>query len=190
MGMVNLERLISTRRLHPAVVIAASEKAAKESLQVMPGESWSVTRHANTALMPHCGNFVTLKRCIAMVSAALDEGRTRGYAQQHALLWHIYRVLESAAVSERHDMSYAWPLLGIEDPGSRPRVGLAPIESAGLAAFHRDRLALAAAEENVLKKRSDEETSTQRGKAKAAVKAGAAQGKASPPNGGANQTPQ
>eukprot|EP00971_Amphidinium_carterae_P200783 3984350-Amphidinium_carterae.1 len=100
------------------------------------------------------------------------------------MLWHVYRVLESAAVSERHDMSYAWPLLGIEDPGSKPRLGLAPVESAGLAAFHRDRLALAAAEENVLKKRSEEEVNYQKGKAKAAAKGGAQQAKGGPPGGG------
>eukprot|EP00971_Amphidinium_carterae_P089475 1771048-Amphidinium_carterae.1 len=61
MGLVNLERLVATRRLHPDVVITASEKAVKESLQVLPGEAWSVSRHASATLMPHCGNFVTLK---------------------------------------------------------------------------------------------------------------------------------
>eukprot|EP00971_Amphidinium_carterae_P010623 209926-Amphidinium_carterae.1 len=100
---------------------------------MMPGES--VTRHANAALMPHCGNFVTLKRCVAHSNTLCCGTST-----------------ESCRVPP-------------------------------LAAFHRDRLALAAAEENASKKKNDEEASTQRGKTKAAVKAGAMQGKASPPSG-------
>jgi hypothetical protein len=65
---------------------------------------------------------------------------------QHAFLFHAYRVIEGAATSVEHDLSYAWPLLGIPDPGGRPRPGLAPVEAAGLAAYHRDRVALEAAQ--------------------------------------------
>ena len=46
---------------------------------------------------------------------------------------------------ETHDLEFGWPLLGLPDPCGVARAGLAPIESAGLAAFHRDRSALDAA---------------------------------------------
>ena len=39
-----------------------------------------------------------------MIAGALDEGRQRGSVHQHALLWHMYRVIESAALSETHDL--------------------------------------------------------------------------------------
>eukprot|EP00973_Karenia_brevis_P040891 5657793-Karenia_brevis.AAC.1 len=55
-------------------------------------------------------------------------------------------------MAEGHDLTWAWPLLGIEDPAGRPNPGLAPVEAAGLAAFHRDRLTLDAARQSVSKK--------------------------------------
>ena len=145
LGLVNVDRLIATRRSHPEVIDAANDQAIKEALGTLPGETWSVGRHAERFVVPHAGNFLTLKRIAAILAAALDEGRTRGLVHQHAFLYHAYRVVEAASVSEGHDMGWAWPLLGIEDPGGRPRGGLAPVESAGLAAYHRDRLALEAA---------------------------------------------
>ena len=70
-----------------------------------------------------------------------------GPAHQHALTWHAYRAFESAALRPGHDFTWAWPLLGIADPAGTPRPGLAPVESAGLAAYHRDRLVLDSAQE-------------------------------------------
>lgn len=145
LGLVNMDRLIATRRSHPEVIIAANDQAVKEALGTLPGETWSVGRHAERFVLPHAGNFLTLKRLGAILAYALDEGRTRGLLHQHAFLYHAYRVVEAASINEGHDMGWAWPLLGIEDPGGRPRGGLAPVESAGLAAYHRDRLALDAA---------------------------------------------
>ena len=144
-GLVNLERLIATRRTHPSVVTAANDEAIRAALNVLPGESWSVSRHAEVRLLPHAGSFLTLKRVAVMLAAALDEGRMRGLEHQHAFLYHAYRVVEAAVLTEGHDLSWAWPLLGIPDPARGPEPGLAPVEAAGLAAFHRDRVALAAA---------------------------------------------
>lgn len=139
----NLERVLATRRQHPEVVIAANDRAIQDSLHVLPGESWSVSRHARQDVIPQCGGFSTLRRVVAVLAAALDEGRLRGGLHQHAFLYHAYRVFELAAAAEDHDVAWSWPLLGIDDPAGRPRAGLAPVESAGLAAFHRDELALA-----------------------------------------------
>jgi hypothetical protein len=141
-GLVNMERLIATRRNHPEVIIAANEVSIKQTLGTLPGETWSVSRHAAAHLLPHAGTFLTLKRMATILAAALDEGRTRGGLHQHAFLYHAYRVVEGAVNSDGHDLGWAWPLLGIEDPGGRPLGGLAPVEAAGLAAYHRDRIAL------------------------------------------------
>ena len=146
LGLVNLERLIATRRAHPEVIVASNEQAIREQMRSLPGEAWSVSRHAEREVLPYCGSFVTLKRMVAILAAALDEGRTRGALHQHAFLYHAYRVVESAAVSEGHDLAWGWPLLGVDDPGGVPRGGLAPVERAGLAAYHRDRQALTAAQ--------------------------------------------
>ena len=80
-----------------------------------------------------------------MIVGVLDEGRQRGSVHQHTLLWRMNRVVESAALSETRDLEFGWPLLGLPDPCGVARSGLPPIESAGLAAFHRDRSALDAA---------------------------------------------
>lgn len=144
-GHTHLERLIATRRRHPEVVIAANKEAIRESLGTLPGESWSHRLHAERHLLPHAGSFTTLKRMATILAAALDEGRVRGAAHQHAFLYHAYRVVESACLDGGHDMAWGWPLLGVDDPGGRPRGGLAPVEAATLAAFHRDRQTLDAA---------------------------------------------
>eukprot|EP00973_Karenia_brevis_P085308 11839085-Karenia_brevis.AAC.1 len=102
-GTLAIERVIATRRESPDVIIAANERAIKQVLGVLAGESWSVTRHTRQELMPQCGNFTTLKRILAVLSAALDEGRSRGALHQHAFLWHAYRVFEAAALSEGHE---------------------------------------------------------------------------------------
>ena len=135
----------SLGRAHREVVVAANDRVTREALGLLPGESLSVQRHAWELFIPQAGNISTLKRMAIMIAGALDEGRQRGSVHQHALLWHMYRVIEPAALSETHDLEFGWPLLGLPDPFGVPRPGLAPIESAGLAAFHRDRSALDAA---------------------------------------------
>ncbi len=37
-----------------------------------------MSRHAREAVLPHLGSYLTLKRVMAILAAALDEGRTRG----------------------------------------------------------------------------------------------------------------
>ena len=142
---VGLERIVATRRAHPEVVVAANDRVTREAVGLLPGESLSVQRHARELLIPQAGNFSSLKRMAIMIAGALDEGRQRGSVHQHALLWHMYRVIGSAVLSETHDLEFGWPLLGLPDPCGVARPGLAPIESAGVAAFHRDRSALDAA---------------------------------------------
>ena len=99
-GILGLERIVATRRAHPKVVVAANDRVTREALGLLPGESLSVQRHARELLIPQAGNFSTLKRMAIMIAGALDEGRQRGAVDQHALLWHMYRVIESAALSE------------------------------------------------------------------------------------------
>ena len=55
-----------------------------------------------------------------MVAGALDEGRIGGFERQHAMLCHIYGMLESAATDNGHDLAWEWPLLGLSDPDARP----------------------------------------------------------------------
>ena len=119
-GILGLERIVATRRAHPEVVVAANDRVTREALGLLREESLSVQRRAR-------------------------RGQTASSVHQHALLWHMYRVVESAALSETRDLEFGWPLLGLPDSCGVARPGLAPIESAGLAAFHRDRSALDAA---------------------------------------------
>ena len=97
------------------------------------------------AIAPALRFLQTFKRMIAMVSAALDEGRTGSLERQHSLLVHIYVVLEAAAKDPAHELAWGWPLLGIADPEGRPRVGWAPAEVASLAAYHKEEAVLEAA---------------------------------------------
>ena len=141
-GLWALERIKRTRRERPELVVEAAENIAKEQMGVLEGEAWNWRRHAEQELQPCTGNFTTLKRMIAMVAAALDEGRSYGLPQQQALLVHIYKVLEATARDPNHEMQWPWPLLGISDPGGRKRSNWAPGEAAALVAFHRDEAAL------------------------------------------------
>ena len=104
-GAVGLERLLATRRRHPDVTIAANERGVREGLGVLSNEPWSVLRHARSEVLPHAGSFLTLKRIIVVLAAAIDEGRTRGALQQQAFLWHAYRVFEGDAQSSSHNLS-------------------------------------------------------------------------------------
>ena len=106
-GQWALERIKRTRRLHPEVVYEAGVDSLKEQLGVLEGEAWSWKRHAESELIPQCGNFQTLKRMLAMVSTALDEGRVYGATAQAAFLVHMYRVLEATARDPAHEMQ--WP---------------------------------------------------------------------------------
>ena len=105
-GILGLERIVATRRAHSEVVVAANDRVTREALGLLPGESLSVQRHARELLIPQAGNFSTLKRMAIMIAGALDEGRQRGSVHQHALLWHMYRVVESAALSETRDLEF------------------------------------------------------------------------------------
>ena len=141
-GLWALERIKRTRRERPDLVVEAAEAIAKEQLGVLAGESWNWRRHAESELLPACGNFSTLKRMLVLVAACLDEGRVYGLEQQQALLQHAYKVLEATARDPSHEMQWSWPLLGIADPAGRQRSNWAPGEAAALVAYHRDEAAL------------------------------------------------
>ena len=120
----------------------AAESIAKEQLGVLGSEAWNWRRHTEQELIPLCGNFSTLKRMLAILSAALDEGRTYGLPQQQAFLQHAYKVMEATARDPHHEMQWSWPLLGITDPAGRKRPNWAPGEAAALVAYRRDEAAL------------------------------------------------
>ena len=154
-GQWALERIKRTRRERPEVVFQAGVDAVTEQLGVLEGEAWSFRRHADTELIPQCGNFATLKRMLAVIAAALDEGRTHGAASQAAFLIHVYRVLEATARDPNHEMQWPWPLLGIPDPAGRARPSWAPGESAAVVAYHREEAALEESKKK-LSRRSDD----------------------------------
>ena len=141
-GLWALERIKRTRRERPELVMEAAESIAREQLGVLGTESWNWRRHTEQELLPLCGNFTTLKRMLAILSAALDEGRTYGLPQQQAFLQHAYKVMEATARDPHHEMQWSWPLLGITDPAGRKRPNWAPGEAAALVAYHRDEAAL------------------------------------------------
>ena len=144
-GRALLEKVRKTREEYPAIILASHEAVVKKDLGVLPGESWSWTRHAYEEVLGHCGNFKSLKRCICMIAAALDEGRAGSLERQQAMLCQIYTVCESAAKDPSHDLTWGWPVLGIRDPEGRAQPGWAPAESAAVIAFHRENAALESA---------------------------------------------
>ena len=138
-GAHALERIRRTRRQRPDVVVVAHEKSARADLGTLAGESWSWAQHCERKVLPHVKTFRTLQRVLAAVAGALDEGRTHGLECQNAYLHHLYRCLEHAAKDPGHELGYAFPILGIDDPGApRPRTGWASLEHGALAAYHKE----------------------------------------------------
>ena len=85
----------------------------------------------------HCGHFRTLPRVIVMVLGALDESRIGGFERQHAMLCQIYRILESGAKDNVHDLVWGGPLLELSDPDARPDVLWSPAKASAVVARHR-----------------------------------------------------
>ena len=67
-----------------------------------------------------------------------DDGRIGGFERQHAMLWQIYGVLESGAKDSSHELTWAWPLLGLTNPDARPDVHWSPAEASAVIAWHRE----------------------------------------------------
>ena len=145
MGVVALERIQATVDERPELVTEVGEKFARKLLGANLGEAWNYDRLAKDVLIPMAEKHKTLARCIAMVCAALDKGRTLGAEQQHAFLHQVLKVMADGLETPSKDLSYGWPLLGIADPGGAPLSLMAPGERGALAAYHRDEMALAAA---------------------------------------------
>ena len=163
-GFMALERIKRTRRENSGVIVSAGERSVMEDLRVLPGESWSWLRHAESELLPSCGTFATLKRVIVMVACALDEGRAVSLEAQQAFLVHVYRVLEQAAKEDKHDLGYGWPILGVPDPVARRRPAWAPAEAAALASYYRDEAALETARRTLGRNPSRPNTEDEDGK--------------------------
>ena len=53
---------------YPGIILASHEGVVKKDLGVLPGESWSWTRHAYEEVLGHCGHFKSLKRFICMIA--------------------------------------------------------------------------------------------------------------------------
>jgi hypothetical protein len=84
-------------------------------------------------------------RTVAIATGALDRGRVYGAAAEHAFLLQSLKVLKDTAESEKKDLGYAWPLLGIPDPATRVRPFWTTGERVGRASYHRGESGLAAA---------------------------------------------
>ena len=121
------------------VAVATNDRVTREALGLLPGESLSVQRHARELLIPH-----------SEADGDHDRGRARRgpaariRAPARPTLAHVpcYRISRPLRDTRRR----VWvATAGLPDPCGVARPGLAPIESAGLAAFHRDRSTLVAA---------------------------------------------
>jgi hypothetical protein len=145
LGTAQLERIQATTLERPDLVIAAGQQLITREMGVLPGESWSHRKFAKEEIYPACPTHKTLLRTVAIVTEALDRGRVYGAAAEHAFLLQSMKVLKDAAESEKKDLGYAWPLLGIPDPATTVRPFWTPSERVALASYHRDESTLAAA---------------------------------------------
>ena len=133
-----MARIVATRRARPDVIIQAHERAVREGVGVIAGEPWNNVRFVQR-LLEHCDTLDadSVKRLVVALAAGLDEGRVRGFQHQHAFYIQVLKWLETTILTGG-DSSHAWPLLGVADPAGVPAPALAPLESQGLAAFHKE----------------------------------------------------
>ena len=85
-----------------------------------------------------------------MVAGAFNEGRNGGFERQHAMLCQMYRILESGAKDNGHDLVWGWPLLGLSDPDARPSVHWSPAKASAVIAWHREAAALERAKKQLM----------------------------------------
>jgi len=134
--------VVRSRRAQPGAVVMAHNKLVMDRMGVGEGEPWTYRRYAEEELYSPCGSFLTLKRTIAIVCGALDEGRRYGLESQQAYLATAMTTLEMAAKDPSHDLSWGWPLLAISDPGGKPVPAVPAAESHAVASYHREQAAL------------------------------------------------
>ena len=142
-GILGLERIVATRRAHPEVVVATNDRVTREGAGTAAGRV-----AVRAAARPRTAHPASRKLCHSDADGDHDRGRSRRgpaariRAPARPILAHVpcYRIRPP---SQRHTTSslggrcWDYPTrVGV----ARPR--LAPIKSAGLAAFHRDRSAL------------------------------------------------
>jgi hypothetical protein len=149
-GVAQLERIHQTVLANPGIVTAAGEQLVMQELEVLPGDAWSYKKFAKETIYPEAPHHKTLMRAVAVLTEALDRGRRLGGEHQHAFLLQALKVFKDGAISTNKDLGYAWPVLGIADPGAGSRPLWTPQERVALAAFHRDESTLAAARQKVV----------------------------------------
>ena len=91
-----------------------------------------------------------MPRTISIICGAIEEGERYGGLSQAAFLHHALRVVSDAALSQDHNMSWGWPILGIPDPGQPSRHSYAPNETSALCRYHNDMATAEADREKVI----------------------------------------
>ena len=112
--------------------MAALEARVREDLTTLPEESGSWEHHAEKSPLHHCGHLRSLRWVSVTVTGDLDEGRIGGFERQHAILYHIYGMLESATEGQ---------LFGPTPKPDRTSAGCPP-EVSAVIAWHREAAAL------------------------------------------------
>jgi hypothetical protein len=138
LGAAQVERLKLIRAKRPQLVIQAHEREVVKDLGALPGEAWSYTRHAKEKVLPAAAGHAGLKKTVVLLAHALDLHRTAGADQAYAFLSQAYKAAQSASYHPNKQWTYAWPLLGVDDPDGPQRASLTAAEHAALAAYHRD----------------------------------------------------
>jgi len=137
MGQAQISRLLITAENRPELLLISSERTVKRDLNVLPGESWSYTRHAKDLFLPAAGNHKALRKCIILLAHSLDLARTEKPERVYAFLVQAYKAAQAAALHPQKEWSYGWVLTGLEEEAvSRPRYSAQ--EHVALAAYHRD----------------------------------------------------
>ena len=137
-GAAGLERLKLTMEKRPDLILLAFERSIKKTLGVLPGEAWTVQRHAKEQVMPAAGNHGALKRTILILAHLLDLARTEEPARAFAFAAQAYKAAHAAALHPSKEWRYGWPLLNLEEPDMPARVPYTPGEFAALASWHKD----------------------------------------------------
>ena len=143
LGAAQIERLKLTRAHRPQLVIQAHEREVVKDLGALPGESWSYMRHAKEKVLPSAAGHAGLKKTVVLLAHALDLHRTTSADQAYAFLSQAYKAAQAASYHPNKQWTYAWPLLGVDDPDGQMRPGLTAAEHAALAAYHRDQEVIA-----------------------------------------------
>ena len=138
LGAVQIERIRRTTEKRPDLIVLSLERETMRRLMVLPGESWSFSRHAREQVLPLAGGHHTLRKVIVGLAHLLDLARTESPTRVYAFATQFYKATQAAAAHPNKEWAYGWPLLGLDDPDTPARPIFSPTEHAALAAWHRD----------------------------------------------------